>query len=116
MSPIPRARQLSPSMPAVEPIRSLRPYLTLVAKLTISIGLLWLLFQRTDFGRLWTLARNASLLWLVAAVVAYTFSVLVSIWRWNELLRVQRVPITPGAVSRSFLVALFFNNFLPSNV
>jgi uncharacterized protein (TIRG00374 family) len=40
----------------------------------------------------------------------------VSAWRWRLLLRVQTVNVSLGTLTKSFLVATFFNNFLPSNI
>lgn len=101
----------------VEPsLATSRRYLIIGAKFSISFGLLWLLFSRIDIGRLWALAGQASLVWIITAVGAYCVSVLVSIWRWRTLLQIQDVRVSRSALCASFLTALFFNNFLPSNV
>jgi uncharacterized membrane protein YbhN (UPF0104 family) len=42
--------------------------------------------------------------------------VLVSAWRWGLLLRAQGLHFSFGSLTSSFLVATFFNNFLPSNI
>jgi uncharacterized membrane protein YbhN (UPF0104 family) len=42
--------------------------------------------------------------------------VLVSAWRWGLLLKAQALHFSFGALTSSFLVATFFNNFLPSNI
>ncbi len=60
-----------------------------LVKVAISGGLLWLLFSRVDFSRLWALARNASLPWLAGALALYLVMVLVSAWRWGLLLQAQ---------------------------
>ena len=41
---------------------------------------------------------------------------LISAWRWGALLHAQHVSVTYGALAKSFLVATFYNNFLPSNI
>src|SRR5919204_1428310 len=88
----------------------------LALKITVSIVLLGVLFSRIDAGRLWASARKASLLWLAAALALYVVNVFASIWRWHLLLRAQHVPIRRRSLVESFLVAAFFNNFLPSNI
>ncbi len=88
----------------------------MAVKLAVSAALLYLLFSRIDVGRLWTSARQASPVWLLAAVSIYFVNVLVSIWRWQSLLRAQQVDVPSRTLLGSFLVALFFNNFLPSNI
>ncbi|MBW8714053.1 MAG: flippase-like domain-containing protein, partial [Acidobacteria bacterium] len=85
-------------------------------KAIVSIGLLALLLSRVDVARLWSYARNASLAWLASALCLYLLMVLASTWRWSLLLRAQRVLLRFSTLTSSFLVATFFNNFLPSNI
>ena len=93
-----------------------RRYVFLALKLSVSVALLAVLFSRIDIGRLWSSARHASLVWLGAAVALYAINVVASIWRWHLLLDAQEVEIPVTTLLSSFLVALFFNNFLPSNI
>ena len=93
-----------------------RPLLTFVAKLVISAVLLWWLFGRTDVGRLWIQIRGASLPWLAVALALYLLMILTSAWRWGFLLSAQRIEIPATTLVASYLVATFFNNFLPSNI
>jgi len=75
-----------------------------------------MLFRRIDADRLWASARSASLVWLSLALAVYFVNVLISIWRWRLLLGTQAVQVPSRTLLASFLVALFFNNFLPSNI
>ncbi len=93
-----------------------RTLLLAALKTIVSIGLLALLLSRVDLTRLWSYARNASLVWLTAALSLYLLMVLASAWRWGLLLRAQHVRLSFKALTSSFLVATFFNNFLPSNI
>ncbi len=88
----------------------------LLFKLAVSVALLAILFSKVDVHRLWTSARHASLVWLAAALAIYFINVLASIWRWRLLLDAQNVQVPAHSLLGSFLVALFFNNFLPSNI
>jgi uncharacterized membrane protein YbhN (UPF0104 family) len=85
-------------------------------KSTVSIGLLWLLFSRVDVTRLWTIARTASAIWLLGALALYLAMILTSAWRWGLLLKAQGLVFSFKKLTSSFLVATFFNNFLPSNI
>jgi uncharacterized membrane protein YbhN (UPF0104 family) len=85
-------------------------------KVAVSVGLLALLFSRVDVSRLWTVARQASPAWLAIALLLYFGMVLASAVRWGLLLRAQHVTLSYGFLTQSFLVATFFNNFLPSNI
>lgn len=85
-------------------------------KVAFSAGLLWLLFSRIDGGAFWAAARQSSLPWLVLALASYAVTVLVSSWRWHRLLTIQDARMSFKSVTASFLVSLFFNNFLPTNI
>lgn len=85
-------------------------------KAAVSIALLWMLFSRVDVSRLWAVARTASAPWLLGGLGLYLLMVLISAWRWGLLLRAQGLRFSLHALTASFLVATFFNNFLPSNI
>jgi uncharacterized protein (TIRG00374 family) len=88
----------------------------LLIKVVVSGGLLWLLLSRVDLGRLWQTARTASPAWLAGALGLYLLMCVISAWRWRVLLRAQSIDMRLGTLTASFLVATFFNNFLPSNI
>src|SRR5688572_5064872 len=85
-------------------------------KVGISVGLLVWLFRQVDAARLWDAVRAASWWWLGVAALLYFAMLVVSSWRWNTLLRAQGIVIRLPTLIGSFLVATFFNNFLPSNI
>lgn len=93
-----------------------RGYLAPLLKAVVSLALLWLLFSRVDGARLWAVARTASPLWLAGALGLYLVTMLTSTWRWGLLLRAQGLVFPFRTLASSFLVASFFNNFLPSNI
>jgi uncharacterized membrane protein YbhN (UPF0104 family) len=98
------------------PSSARRRYVISAIKLTVSIALLAFLFSRLDTSRLWEGARHASLPWLMVALAIYALNVAASTWRWHVLLRAQDVRLRRRTLFKSFLVANFFNNFLPSNI
>jgi uncharacterized membrane protein YbhN (UPF0104 family) len=85
-------------------------------KVGISVGLLVWLFRQVDAARLWAAVRSASWSWLGVAALLYFAMLVVSSWRWNRLLRAQGIVMRLRTLIGSFLVATFFNNFLPSNI
>jgi uncharacterized protein (TIRG00374 family) len=87
-----------------------------VLKIAVSVGLLAILFTRIDIAHLWQLIRGASVRWIAAALGLYLVMLLISTWRWRLLLRAQHVEVGFGKLMNSFLVAMFANNFLPSNI
>jgi glycosyltransferase 2 family protein len=94
----------------------LRRVLPTVIKLAVSIALIALLVSRVDAARLWATARDASPAWLIAALGIYFGMILGSAWRWGLLLAAQGIAFPFRTLTSSFLVATFFNNFLPSNI
>lgn len=99
--------------PAASPVRRAA---VVVLKAGVSLGLLWVLLSRVEVRRLWSVARGASLPWLAGALGLYLVMLLISAWRWDLLLRAQGILLRFRALTSSFLVATFFNNFLPSNI
>src|SRR5476651_868345 len=106
-------RRMSPDQPESSPARR---YGLLALKLSVSLILLFVLSTKIDMAQLWATARLASVPWLLVALVVYAGSSAVAVWRWNLLLKTQRVEITGRSLLGSYLVAAYFNNFLPSNI
>jgi len=104
-------------MPADLPTSSSRrtPIVTLL-KVVVSAALLAWLFSRIDADRLWASARRASVPWLLVALTIYSLNVLAATWRWHLLLDAQDIRLRRRRLLGSYLVANFFNNFLPSNI
>ena len=103
-------------LPDVREPPAARRHLFLALKIAVSVVLLVVLFRQIDVTRLWQPVRRASLAWLVVALGIYSVNLLVSTWRWHLLLHAQQVAVRRRSLLGSFLVATFFNNFLPSNI
>src|SRR6476620_3891335 len=95
---------------------SARQRLFLLARMTVSVGLLALLLSKIDFGRFWDGARTASPAWLAVALAVYCINVLAGVWRWHLLLDAQLVAVPLRTLLGSMLASLFFNNFLPTSI
>jgi len=78
---------------------ALRQTLTLLVKIVVSAGLLYLLLGRTDLSRLWSYVRSASPAWLALALLLYFVMILLSVWRWRILLDAQHISVPPGRCS-----------------
>ncbi len=94
----------------------MKPRLFLCAKISVSLLLLAHLLRTTDLGALLARVRQGDLLPLVAAVLCYVGMILLSMWRWRVLISAQGYAAPLRELSASYLVATFFNNFLPSNI
>jgi glycosyltransferase 2 family protein len=90
--------------------------LLLAAKVAVSLALLAYLFLTIDTADLLQRVRTADTLLLAAAVLLYVAMLALSAWRWRRLLYAQGFPVPLRRLTSSYLVAGFFNNFLPSNI
>lgn len=106
---------LGGQVPSPDEPRS-RSLLLPLVKLLVSAGLIAVLLSRIDGATLWRTARTAAPAWLAAAIGIYLVMILASAWRWDVLLRAQHIRLPFRTLTSSFLVATFFNNFLPSNI
>jgi len=88
----------------------------LAGKIAVSLGLLAYLFSTTDTRALLERVRSGDLVLLVVAVVLYLLMLALATWRWLLLLVAQGYSARLGPLGASYLVASFFNNFLPSNI
>jgi uncharacterized protein (TIRG00374 family) len=85
-------------------------------KVAVSLALLAYLFSITDLAALEERVRSADLLLLAAAVGCYVAMLALATWRWQVLLEGLGVAAPLRRLTASYLVATFFNNFLPSNI
>jgi glycosyltransferase 2 family protein len=90
--------------------------LLLAAKIGVSLALLAYLLATTDLSALYRRLRSADGLLLTVAVALYIAIVALSTWRWRVLLQAQGYEAPLRQLSASYLVANFFNNFLPGNI
>ncbi|MBI4216630.1 MAG: flippase-like domain-containing protein [Chloroflexi bacterium] len=85
-------------------------------RIAVSGGLLYLLLSRVGFTSFWEEARQADLRWLVVGVLLVVLALVVSAYKWGLLLAAQGTPVSTPRLFVYYLVGLFFNNFLPSNI
>jgi hypothetical protein len=88
----------------------------LLAKIAVSLCLLAYLLSTTDLSALEQRIRTGDTALLALAVLLYGLMLLLSTWRWRLLLQAQGFEAPLRDLSASYLVATFFNNFLPSNI
>ncbi len=88
----------------------------LAAKVGVSLALLIYLFSTTDLSALESRVRSGDVLLFATAVALYAGMLALSTWRWRLLLHALGFPARLRDLTSSYLVATFFNNFLPSNI
>src|SRR5512147_3051771 len=85
-------------------------------KISVSLALLAYLLSTTDLAALNDRVRAADLVDLLAAILCFVLMLGLATWRWQILLRALGAPVPIRRLTASYLVATFFNNFLPSNI
>jgi len=88
----------------------------LAAKVAVSLLLLAYLFATSDAQALEARVRAADLLRLGEAVACYGAMLALATWRWQLLLEALGCVAPMRHLTASYLIATFFNNFLPSNI
>lgn len=88
----------------------------LLAKFCASIAFLTWILRGTQLMEVWQALSRARLRFVVMALGLNFVGYLILCTRWRILLRAQGVRVKIGYLLRSFMVALFFNNLLPSTI
>ena len=91
------------------------PGLTAV-KVGISLALLAYLLSTSNVAALLQRVRSGDPLLMFCAMALWVVVFALQTWRWGVLLRALGFPASMVHLSASYLVATFFNNFLPSNI
>ncbi len=90
--------------------------LKILLRLAVSAALLYFVLRSIDLAALWQRVQGMNLVWILLALMSFTFMQSVSVWRWHRLLRAQHIDVPSRTLTESIWVSLFFNNFLPSNI
>ncbi|MAF27330.1 MAG: hypothetical protein CME07_05640 [Gemmatimonadetes bacterium] len=93
-----------------------RTHLIRTARILVSAGLLAWVLTQADLNGLRDALGNVRVEWLLAAFAVNTAGNLLGAWRWQILLRSQGRNIPIPTLFGSYMVGLFFNNFLPSSI
>ena len=88
----------------------------LLLRLAVSAALIAWILAKTPFSEVAAAFRSADPRWVLAALALVPFGCLASVRRWRLLIRAQGGDATLPFLVRSFLVGVFFNNFLPSTI
>ncbi len=87
-----------------------------VAKCFVSGALILFVLLRANVRDIWLSVKTANLALLVSAFLLTFVGYLIGTVRWRILLRALDISIPFWYLVRSYLVGIFFNNFLPSTV
>jgi glycosyltransferase 2 family protein len=85
-------------------------------KIAVSLGLLTLLSSLVDWEGAQAGIRDIPLMLVVLVIAIFGLQFAVSAWKWHASLRACKVTIPFVFLLRTYCIAFFFGNFLPSNV
>ena len=92
------------------------PWLLTLLKGVVSCGLMYWVLQGTNLKEILASIQEANILLVVGAFSLSFVGYFISVSRWKVLLQAQGVSATVFFLVKSFMVSIFFNNFLPSTV
>jgi uncharacterized protein (TIRG00374 family) len=90
--------------------------LLIMLKLAIAITLITVIVSRVNLDDVWSAFARADKVLITGAFLLYFVGLCIIASRWKLLLAVQGVPASLFSLIKSMIVAVFFNNFLPSTV
>jgi hypothetical protein len=94
----------------------LKKYALSAMRIVVSVGLLVWLLRTIDLAVLLRKLSSAKIGWLVAALLVNSAANILGALRWKLLLQSQGRELSIPFLFNSYLVGLFFNNFLPSTI
>ncbi len=87
-----------------------------VIKFGVSILLLLLVLRKTNLAEIFLALGGANIPLLIAALSIYFLSYYIRSHRWHLLLQVKGVNTSIISLLKSYMIGIFFSNFLPSTV
>ena len=102
--------------PEAKPKNKSRQMIFSALKVAVAAILLYFLLRDASISEVFESMRSANLWILLAAFMLHPLGFLISAIRWRGLLRAQGHDSTIWYLIKSYIVSMFFNNFLPSTV
>lgn len=93
-----------------------RQQLVFFLRCFVSILLIIFVLSRSNLTEIFAAMKSANILFLFFSFLLTYVGFAISSIRWQVLLRAQDIEIPLGFLLRSFIVSIFFTNFLPSTV
>ncbi|HEX4707773.1 MAG TPA: lysylphosphatidylglycerol synthase transmembrane domain-containing protein [Candidatus Udaeobacter sp.] len=85
-----------------------------VFQLSVTIGVLyWVYHDPSRRAQMVEAIRNAQYRWVVMAILAYIVVEAAAAFRWNVLLKVQKIHLSLPRLLGLFFIGMFYNQFLP---
>jgi len=94
----------------------LKKLLTTALKLILTAIALWIVFSKIDPSETWTTFKGASPFWLLAALVSFNFSKILSAFRLNTFFKDTGLHLAELYNLKIYYIGMFYNLFLPGGI
>lgn len=94
----------------------LKRWLMMGFKILVSASLIYYLLSKTNLTAIWESARSADMVLIIISFLLHGIGYFSSAYRWQLLLQAQGWDVPVGYLVRSYAVAMFFNNLLPTTI
>ena len=88
----------------------------LIIKAAISACLLLYLFSVVDVSAMGETLANATISYIVLTLLVMLLNVLLSCYKWQALLKIDKVKSSLSELVNYYLIGIYFNNFLPTSI
>lgn len=96
--------------------KTLKSQLYTLAKIAITIALLYFVFTKIPFQKVWLVLKTANPIWLIGSLVCFVGSQWVSAKRLLKVFHVVEFHITNTLNNILYLVGMFYNFFIPGGI
>lgn len=93
-----------------------RSWFMTAIKFAISASLIAYLLSGANLGEIWAALNSANMTLIFLSFLLHGVGYFASSYRWKLLLQAQNYEFSVGYLMRSYAVAMFFNNLLPSTI
>lgn len=94
----------------------LKKAIKLFLKIAGSLGALYFVFSKINFGEVWDVYQKSNILPLFIALIFFTLSKFISALRLNHFFRAIDVFLSKLKNIKLYLVGMFYNLFLPGGI
>ena len=92
----------------------MKKILVTIFQLSVTVGVLyWVYHDPNRRAQMVEALRNAEFRWVAMSMLAYVVVEVAAGFRWQVLLKVQKIRLTVPRLSGLFFIGLFYNQFLP---
>src|SRR5438552_1816032 len=95
-------------------LRPMKKILITVLQIAVTVGMLiWVFHDPNQRAKMVEALRTADYRWVGAGILSYGLVEVFAAFRWQILLRVQKIRLSFPRVAGLFLIGMFYNQFLP---